>query len=88
MVVYTTNSFNKDISKIKDKKITAKIEQVMRKMETVSAVSEIAGIKKLAGHHNAYRVRIGNYRLGFFLIDNSIRLTIFADRKDIYKYFP
>jgi len=88
MVVYTTNSFNKDISKIKNKKITAKIEQVMRKMETVSAVSEIAGIKKLAGHHNAYRVRIGNYRLGFFLIDNSIRLTIFADRKDIYKYFP
>lgn len=88
MVVYTTNSFNKDISKIRNKKITTKIEAALQKMETANMVSEIAGIKKLAGHSNAYRIRIGNYRLGFFLIENSIRLTIFADRKDIYKYFP
>jgi len=88
MVVFTTNSFNKDISKIKDKKVSAKIEQIIRKMETVNTVSEIAGIKKLAGHQYAYRIRLGDYRLGFYLIDNSIRLTIFANRKDIYKYFP
>ena len=88
MVVYTTNSFNKDISKIKDKKIASKIEQTIGKMETVNAVSELPEIKKLSGHSHAYRIRIGDYRLGFFLIDNSIRLTIFANRKDIYKYFP
>lgn len=88
MVVYTTNSFNKDISKIRDKKITSKIEQAIRKMESVDAVSELPGIKKLSGHSHAYRIRIGDYRLGFFLVDNSIRLTIFANRKDIYKYFP
>ena len=88
MVVYTTNSFNKDISKNKDKKIASKIEQTIGKMETVNAVSELPEIKKLSGHSHAYRIRIGDYRLGFFLIDNSIRLTIFANRKDIYKYFP
>jgi mRNA interferase RelE/StbE len=88
MLVLTTNSFNKDISKIKDKKVTTKIEQAIRKMETVNAVSELAGVKKLSGHSHAYRIRIGDYRLGFFLIENSIRLTVFAHRKDIYKFFP
>jgi len=88
MVVYTTAPFNKDLSKIKDKKLVVKIEQLIRKMETIKTVAELAGIKKLSGHSNAYRIRIGDYRLGFFLVDNSIRLTIFANRKDIYKYFP
>lgn len=88
MIVFTTNAFNKDISKIRDKKMALKIEQVIKKVEIVDSVSEIPGIKKLSGHNNAYRIRIGNYRLGFFLIDNTIRLSIFADRKDIYKYFP
>ena len=88
MLVFTTTSFNKDISKIKDKKVTTKIEHLIGKMESAKAVSELPGIKKLAGHHTAYRIRIGDYRLGFFLVDNSIRLTIFAHRKDIYKHFP
>jgi len=88
MLVFTTKSFNKDISKIRDKKLAIRVEQAIKAMEAVKSVSEISGIKKMAGAHNAYRVRIGEYRLGLFLIDNGIRLTIFANRKDIYKFFP
>ncbi|MBN1768316.1 MAG: type II toxin-antitoxin system RelE/ParE family toxin [Prolixibacteraceae bacterium] len=45
--------------------------------------------KKLQGYKNYYRVRIGNYRLGFELIDGTIVLIILvAHRKEIYRKFP
>ncbi len=34
-------------------------------------------------------MRIGNYRVGFELIDNStVRFIVIAHRKDIYNIFP
>jgi mRNA interferase RelE/StbE len=43
----------------------------------------------LTGFKNYYRLRIGEYRLGFEKIDeNTIRFILIAHRKDIYKLFP
>ena len=88
MLVFTTTSFNKDISKIRDKKIALRIEQAIKNLEQASSVTEITSVKKLAGHTNAYRIRIGDYRLGFFLVNKNAHLTVFAHRKDIYRSFP
>ena len=88
MIVVATKSFSKDISKIRDKKILGKIENVIRNIEKAGTIMEIQGIKKMEGSTNAYRVRIGDYRVGFYLIHGTIQLTVFANRKDIYKLFP
>ena len=65
MNVVSTSSFNKDISKIKNRRIALGIEKSIRKMETAKLVSDIPGVKKLSGSPNAFRIRVGDYRLGF-----------------------
>ena len=88
MNVVATSSFNKDLSRIKNKVLSNKVEKVIRKIESSATINAVSGIKKLAGSLNAYRIRIGDYRLGFFLVDNAVILTIFAHRKEIYRKFP
>lgn len=88
MLVLSTPSFNKDISRIKDSKLAARITQVIQRMQLAGNISDLGGVKKLSGASNAYRVRIAEYRLGFTLSSNIIHLVIFAHRKEIYRYFP
>ena len=42
-------------------------------MEAAESLKSIPNTKKLKGHKTAYRTRVGDYRLGFFL-ENSIIL--------------
>jgi mRNA interferase RelE/StbE len=88
MLVLSTPSFNKDVSKIKDAKLTGRIEQVIKNMQSAGSIPEIGGVKKLSGSTNSYRIRIADYRLGFTVTDDTIRLIIFAHRREIYQYFP
>ncbi|HKR07255.1 MAG TPA: hypothetical protein VJY62_21655 [Bacteroidia bacterium] len=88
MNVVAVSSFNKDLSRIKHKSLATKVEKVIKKIENCTTISLVPGIKKLSGSSNAYRIRIGDYRLGFFLVNNNVFLTIFAHRKEIYRKFP
>ena len=88
MLVVSTPSFNKDIGKIKDKILASRIEQIILKIQLADNISEIGGLKKMSGADNAYRIRVGDHRLGFTMSDNIARLVIFAHRKDIYRFFP
>lgn len=59
-------SFSKDLSKITDSRILREIERVIIQVESVSSLSGISNIKKLKGSKTAYRIRIGDYRIGLF----------------------
>ncbi len=43
--------------------------------ELQQAASLDANIKKLKGYKTAYRIRIGEYRIGFVLEKNTIKLS-------------
>jgi mRNA interferase RelE/StbE len=88
MHVVATPSFNKDLGKLKDKKIAVKIEAVILKLQESSSLNQITGLKKLSGALNAYRIRIGDYRLCFYYENKIIRLMVFAHRGEVYKNFP
>lgn len=88
MLVVSTPSFNKDISKLKDGALATRIEHLIQKMQAVNNISELSGIKKLSGATDAFRIRVADYRLGFTVAGNTIKLVIFAHRKEIYRYFP
>ena len=51
-------------------------------------VSEIKNLKKLTGYKDYYRIRIGSYRIGVKIVNNTIIFSVFEHRKDIYKRFP
>lgn len=42
----------------------------------------------MKGFRNAFRIRIKDYRLGFYLEKDTILISRLLNRKDIYKYFP
>ena len=88
MIVEFDKSFEKSIDKLKDQTLLLKIEKLILKLEATNSITEITGIKKLSGHKNYYRIRLGDYRLGFEKIGEKIRLIIVANRKDIYNIFP
>jgi mRNA interferase RelE/StbE len=80
--------FSKDITSIKDKAILKQIREVIIAVEEASSLHDLKNLKKLKGTSSAYRVKIGDSRLGFFLEQDTIEFTRFLHRKDIYKYFP
>lgn len=89
MIVEFDKSFDKALDKIKDRSIFPKVEKIILSIEKADSISELHFVKKLNGFQNYYRIRVGDYRIGFEkLNDGRILFLIIANRKDIYKLFP
>ena len=88
MKVSIQSAFEKDALKIKDKKTAQQLNKAIEAFENCNSLKEIPNLKKLKSKGNYYRLRIGNYRLGFKTEKETIVLLRFMDRKEIYKYFP
>ena len=88
MNVEVSKTFEKDVLKIKDRKLAAAIASVIDEIEVCKQLSELKNIKKMKATGAYYRLRIGDYRLGFKTENNKILLLRFMHRKEIYKYFP
>ena len=81
-------SFLKSIETINNKKLREAVLNCIKEVEQATTVHTISNIKKLKGHLDYYRIRIGNYRIGLKLESKVIIFVVFEDRKDIYKNFP
>ena len=46
------------------------------------------GAKKLVGAKDYYRIRVGDYRIGFKIDGSTVIFMRALHRKEIYKYFP
>ena len=88
MQVKYRESFIKDLKQIKNKQVKKQIEKTIKLVKSASTLSEIPNVKKLRGYKNFYRIRIGNYRIGFYLENNTLVFVRVLHRKDFYKYFP
>ena len=65
-----------------------RIARVIEDIENADKLSDIKNLKKMKGYTISYRIRIGNYRLGFYFENNTVELARIVLRKDIYRYFP
>ncbi len=88
MKVEFLKKFSKDLDGVGPMSVKSNLLKLIELMETVKTLEEIPNTKKLKGHRSAYRVRIGEYRLGFFFENETILIARFVHRKDIYKIFP
>ena len=88
MKIIVQKSFEKDIAKINDKALAAIVYALIEELENCQNLSKVTHLKKMAGKGNYYRIRVGNYRLGLKLSEQTLILLRFMSRKDIYKYFP
>lgn len=87
MNVIADKSFKKDIEKL-DSVTKKQVSKLVTQLIQNSSINEIPNIKKITGFKNLFRIRLGNYRIGIRLKDETIILVRILHRKDIYKYFP
>ena len=88
MKVVIDKTFEKDIKKLKDVALNRKVAVVLEVMLEAEDLKTITGVKKLQGSDVFYRIRIGNFRLGFVFENETATMVRCLHRKDIYKYFP
>jgi mRNA interferase RelE/StbE len=88
MQVEFLSKFSKDIDHIHQKSVKSGLSKLIRLFESEENLNNIPHLKKLSGHKSAYRVRIGDYRVGFFYENNKAVFARVIHRKDIYKVFP
>jgi len=88
MNVRIDKSFEKDTKKIKDKKLLEKIADTIAQVQACIDSVEIKNLKKLKGTDRYYRIRMGVYRIGLSIEENTVDFIRVLPRKDIYKHFP
>lgn len=66
-------TFIKDLKNLKSTSVYDSIKKlVTQDILAYRSLTEIPNIKKIKGAKNAYRLRIGDYRVGFFLEEDKI----------------
>jgi mRNA interferase RelE/StbE len=83
-----TKDFLSQIKRIKDISLKEKIKNVVKVVSLCEKIWDIPNLKKLKGYKTAYRIKIGDYRIGIFFEDGVILFSRIEHRKDIYKNFP
>lgn len=69
MIVEFDKSFGKSLLSITDQPLLRRIEKAILQMEEAQSIADLPHAKKLGGFKIYYRLRIGDYRLGFERID-------------------
>ena len=88
MTVAFLDKFGRDLGKINSPSVKKAIEQVIVKVESANSSNQIENLKKLSGTKNAFRIRLGDYRLGIYFENGVVQFARIVHRKDIYKVFP
>lgn len=90
MEIFFKESFIKDYKRLPEvfkQKVKEICTLTFSKIKSLSEFKEYP-VGKIKGFKNYYRVKIGNYRIGFKKLDGRIIFMRVLHRKDIYKYFP
>ena len=88
MQIVFLSKFFKDLSKINQPKVLADIEKAIIQVEKVKTTIDINQLKKLKGYKSAFRIKVGDYRIGLFIENDVIEFARILHRKDIYNLFP
>ncbi|MCV9387035.1 type II toxin-antitoxin system RelE family toxin [Reichenbachiella ulvae] len=90
MEVQFLNKFSKDLDKIKQPKDKTALLNLIKDVKAAESLRDIPSIKKLAGFQDAYRIRVGQLRVGIFISEEKsiIQFARVAFRKDIYNILP
>lgn len=81
-------SFLKSIKKIESIQLKAEIANAITNVEVAENLKQIINIKKLKGHKQYYRIRVGDYRIGLKLEGEIFYFVDIDHRKNIYRIFP
>ena len=82
------NSLLRDLRGLRDAQILARIRTAIEEVENAASLSELAQLTRLQGGGNFYRIRVGDYRLGLIVENDTVIFVRCLHRREIYRYFP
>jgi len=88
MKVEFRKTFEKDLRKLREKTLLNKIRDTIEAVESAQTLDEMINVKKLKGEDGYFRIRIGDYRIGLFLQEDTILFVRMMHRREFYRYFP
>ena len=81
-------SFATDLSVISDGRLLRRIRNVILMVEVARTLQQISNLKRLDAAGKYYRIRVGDYRVGFVFEQGAVTFVRCLHRKEIYRYFP
>jgi mRNA interferase RelE/StbE len=82
-------SFIRDLKALKKTPIYNSIKAIaFEEVPKYDSSAQINNLKKLKGNDSAYRIRVGDYRMGVFIDNETITFACVQHRRDIDRYFP
>jgi mRNA interferase RelE/StbE len=87
MVVEISNAFGRDMRGI-HRNYHQRVAQIIVEMKAAENLRQIRNLEPCEGTSNAFRIRMGDYRIGIYVEDNIIKLKRIGKRGDFYNYFP
>lgn len=88
MKVEFRESFVKDLEGVKDKSLLKRAKELIEAVEAANSLASISNLKKIKSPGNYFRLRVGDYRVGIALENDTVIFVRFLNRKNIYRYFP
>jgi len=81
--------FAKEVHKIKDRKILAKIKNCIEAIGNSTDLADIPNLEPLKGFAGYYRIKFDyHYRIGIFINNQTIEILKVESREGFYKNFP
>jgi len=81
-------SFDSDLTAINDQSLLRRIRKIIEQVEAARTFQQIPNLKRLESAGKYYRIRLGDYRLGFVFEDGKVTFIRCLHRREIYRYFP
>jgi mRNA interferase RelE/StbE len=82
-----TNAFIKDVKKA-SREVQSQVRDLIVEIKVADRLVDLRNVKKMKGFSNAFRIRLGEYRVGIFVENDGVILARMLHRRDIYRYFP
>jgi len=81
-------SFESDLVAITEPALLRRIHRVIEQVEAAPTFQQIPNLKRLEASGKYYRIRLGDYRIGFVFDHGTVTFVRCLNRRDIYRYFP
>lgn len=90
MDLVVEKQFSKQLKRC-PKNIRSKFESLYGKLENVNSLNDIPNLKKMVGFDQYYRIRLGDWRVGFRYEEGVLKivyLMAIGPRGDFFNKFP
>jgi mRNA interferase RelE/StbE len=83
MEVKYETKFQKDLREITDQNLLKRLRSIIEECKNANGIHMIHNLKKLKGYKTFYRIRVGDYRIGIEIVENTILQEFYIGKKSI-----